>query len=77
MDIAGFVSIGVLIIIQICLFAFGYGKLSQNVSDINTRMNNLCDRLDRIDHRVRELELKTAQKRYDMMTNFTEDQEKS
>lgn len=38
---AGFISIGVLVVIQIVCFAYGYGKLSQKVNDSADRINKV------------------------------------
>lgn len=45
MELVGFASIGILVVIQIALFSFGYGKLKQKVDDH-------CRRLDRIEKLV-------------------------
>jgi len=51
----GFVSLGILIIIQIVMYAYGYGKLSQNVTNIDKRVDALTDRFERLDTRVDKL----------------------
>lgn len=42
-ELAGFISIVVLVVIQIILFAFGYGKLSQMVSNNKETIKALKD----------------------------------
>jgi len=41
----GFISIGTLVVINLILAAFSYGKLNQSVSD-------LCRRVERLESRV-------------------------
>ena len=43
--VIGFISLAILIIVQITLFAFGYGKLSQKVTDY-------CNRIDKLEQKV-------------------------
>jgi len=58
MELVGFVSIGILIAIQIAVFAYGYGKLNQKVCSIDKRLNDLSHRFDKIEERVYKLEVK-------------------
>jgi NRPS condensation-like uncharacterized protein len=41
-ELAGFITIGMLIFLQLIAFAYGYGKLNQKVNDS-------CNRLTRIE----------------------------
>ena len=56
MEITGFVSIGVLVVIQIALFSYGYGKLNGKVASIDRRLNDLTHRYDRMEDRIGKLE---------------------
>jgi hypothetical protein len=58
MEIVGFISISILIIIQIATFAFYFGKLNGKVDSIDKRLNDLSHRFDRIEERVHQLEVK-------------------
>jgi len=42
----GFLSIAVLVIIQIAMFSFGYGKLSQKVNDACRRIGKLEEKVN-------------------------------
>ena len=53
---AGFVSIGLLVAIQIGYFAFTFGKLNGTVSSIDKRLNDLSHRYDRMEQRIGKLE---------------------
>jgi len=53
----GFASIGILVIIQIGLFAYGYGKLSQMVTNNTKRIDSNSNRLERTEARVTSLEI--------------------
>ena len=59
MEIAGFVSIGALIIVQLVSFAYGYGQLNQKMHNVDKRLNDLSHRFDKMEERVRTLEVKT------------------
>jgi len=59
MEIAGFVSIGALIIVQLVSFAYGYGQLNQKMHNVDKRLNDLSHRFDKIEERVHTLEVKT------------------
>ena len=53
------IEIGVLItvIVNICLFFYGYGKLTQRVNDTNRRLDNdIKHRFDQIDSRLDRIE---------------------
>ena len=54
--LAGFVSIGVLVIIQITYFAYSFGKLNGKVASIDKRLNDLTHRYDRMEERLGKLE---------------------
>jgi hypothetical protein len=65
MEITGFISIGILIVVQIATFAFYFGKLNGKVDSngkiidsIDRRLNDLSHRFDRIEERVHQLEVK-------------------
>ena len=55
-ELAGFIGIGILVVIQIAFFAFGYGKLNGKVSSIDKRLNDLSHRFDQVEDRVGKLE---------------------
>ena len=57
MEIIGFTSIGGLVVVQLIAFAYGYGKIVQKVSNIDKRLNDLSHRFDKIEERVRKLEV--------------------
>jgi hypothetical protein len=57
MEIAGFISIGILIVTQIVAFAFYFGKLNGKVDSIDKRLNDLSHRFDKIEERVHQLEV--------------------
>ena len=54
--LAGFVSIGVLVVIQITYFAYSFGKLNGKVASIDKRLNDLTHRYDRMEERIGKLE---------------------
>ena len=54
--LAGFVSIGLLVVIQIAYFAYTFGKLNGKVSSIDKRLNDLTHRYDRMEDRIGKLE---------------------
>ena len=56
MEITGFVSIGVLVVIQIGYFAYSFGKLNGKVSSIDKRLNDLSHRYDFMEARIGKLE---------------------
>ena len=56
MEITGFISISLLIIIQIGYFAYSFGKLNGKVASIDKRLNDLTHRYDRIEERLGTLE---------------------
>ena len=55
MEVAGFVSIGVLVVIQISYFAYAFGKMNGTVKSIDKRLNDLTHRYDRIEERLRKI----------------------
>ena len=55
-EMAGIISIVILVSIQIVYFAFAFGKISQDVSSINRRLNDLSHRFDEVENRVGRLE---------------------
>ena len=56
MEITGFISIGVLIIIQISYFAYAFGKLHGKVDGIDKRLNDLSHSVAKIEERIGKLE---------------------
>ena len=56
MEITGFVSIGVLVVIQISYFAYSFGKLNGKVASIDKRLNDLTHRYDIMEERIGKLE---------------------
>ena len=56
MEIVGFTSIGVLVIIQISYFAYSFGKLNGKVGSIDKRLNDLSHRYDMMEQRIGKLE---------------------
>ena len=52
MEIVGFVSIGLLVVIQIGYFAYTFGKLNGKVASIDKRLNDLAHRYDRMEERI-------------------------
>ena len=54
--LAGFVSIGLLVVIQIAYFAYTFGKLNGKVASIDKRLNDLTHRYDRIEERLGKME---------------------
>ena len=55
MEIVGFLSLGVLVVIQITYFAYSFGKLNGKVASIDKRLNDLTHRYDRIEERIRKI----------------------
>ena len=53
---SGFIGLGIMVVIQISLFAYGYGKLNDKVASIDKRLNDLSHRFDRVEDRVGKLE---------------------
>jgi len=56
MEITGFVSIGLLVVIQISYFAYTFGKMNGTVKSIDKRLNDLTHRYDRMEDRIEKLE---------------------
>ena len=56
MEITGFISIGLLVVIQISYFAYSFGKLNGKVASIDKRLNDLTHRYDRMEERIGKLE---------------------
>ena len=56
MEITGFVSVGLLVVIQIGYFAYSFGKLNGKVSSIDKRLNDLSHRYDMMEGRIGKLE---------------------
>ena len=56
MEITGFVSIGVLIVIQIGYFAYTFGKMNGKVDSIDKRLNDLSHSVAKIEERIGKLE---------------------
>ena len=56
MELAGFVSVGALVVIQLVAFAYGYGKLNGKVASIDKRLNDLTHRYDIMEERIGKLE---------------------
>jgi len=54
--LAGFVSIGLLVVIQIAYFAYTFGKLNGKVASIDKRLNDLTHRYDRMEERLGKME---------------------
>ena len=55
MEITGFISVGLLVVIQIGYFAYTFGRLNGKVSSIDKRLNDLTHRYDRIEERIRKI----------------------
>jgi len=51
----GFVSIIFLVLIQISMFAYGYGKLSQRVKDISETVEKNVQRLEKLEAKINEI----------------------
>ena len=60
MEVAGFISVGMLVVIQIAYFAYTFGKIDGRVQSIDKRFNDLSHRLDRIEERIHNLEVKSG-----------------
>ena len=56
MELVGFISIAVLVVIQISYFAYSFGKLNGKVSSIDKRLNDLSHRYDVMEERIGRLE---------------------
>ena len=56
MEIVGFSSIGLLVIIQISYFAYSFGQLNGKVGSIDKRLNDLSHRYDMMEQRIGKLE---------------------
>ena len=56
MELAGFVSVGALVVIQLVAFAYGYGKLNGKVASIDKRLNDLSHLYENIEGRLGKLE---------------------
>ena len=56
MEITGFISIGMLVVIQISYFAYSFGKLNGKVSSIDKQLNDLSHRYDMMERRIGKLE---------------------
>jgi len=48
----GFITIILLVLIQIALFAYGYGKISQKVTDISKVVDKNVERLEKLESLV-------------------------
>ena len=58
--IASFISVGSLIIVQIGVFLYGYGKLSQKVDDLCKRVDKVDQRLNHLGDRVEKLAIEVS-----------------
>ena len=56
MEIIGFISIGVLVVIQISYFAYTYGRLNGRVVGIDKHLNDLSHSAATIEERIGKLE---------------------
>ena len=56
MEITGFLSLGMLIVIQIGYFAYNYGRLNDKVTNIDKRLNDLSHSVAKIEERIGKLE---------------------
>ena len=56
MEITGFISIALLVVIQIAYFAYTFGKLNGKVASIDKRLNDLTHRYDKVEDRIGTLE---------------------
>ena len=56
MELAGFISIAILVAIQIGYFAYAFGKLYGRVGSIDKRLNDLTHSIIRIEERVGKME---------------------
>ena len=59
-ELIGFLGLGTLMIVQISLFAYGYGVLNQKVSSIEKRLESVCDRLQKVEEKAINLALAMA-----------------
>ena len=60
MEFFGFVGIGLMVLVQIVMFAFGYGKISQKVSDLCKRVEGLEKKVNNTDTHLDKLIEKIA-----------------
>jgi len=60
MELYGFVGIGLMVLMQIIMFAFGYGKISQKVSDLCKRVEGLEKKVNNTDTHLDKLIEKIA-----------------
>ena len=56
MELVGFTSIAVLVVIQIGYFAYSFGKLDGTVKSIDKRLNDLTHRYNVMEERIGKLE---------------------
>ena len=56
MEITGFVSIGVLVVLQLVYVAFAFGKITNKVASIDGRLNDLSHSYEKIEGRLGKLE---------------------
>ena len=56
MELSGFISIGLLVVIQISYFAYTFGKMNGTVKSIDKRLNDLTHRYDIMENRIGKLE---------------------
>ena len=56
MELIGFFSIGVLIVLQIATFAYSYGKINQKVASIDKRLNDISHYTNKMENRIGKLE---------------------
>ena len=56
MEITGFLSLGMLIAIQIGYFAYNYGRLNDKVANIDKHLNDLSHSVAKIEERIGKLE---------------------
>ena len=56
MGITGFLSLGMLIVIQLGYFAYTFGKLNGKVDGIDKRLNDLSHSVAKIEERIGKLE---------------------
>ena len=60
MELYGFVGIGLMVLVQIIMFAFSYGKISQKVSDLCKRVEGLEKKVNNTDTHLDKLIEKIA-----------------
>ena len=56
MEIAGFISIGVLIVSQIVIVAYQFGRISSKVSSIEKSLNDLSHSYQKLEERIGRIE---------------------